>query len=195
MVDEVGADVETTLRKIWWLPVLRGGVLLVLGLLMLIRPIDSATVLMWIWGVFAVIDGVLSLGMWLGNRKEPGAGWWALAGIVGIVFGVIAMVWPDKSVTVVFYLIALWILVLGVLAIIASVTLYRARDIGWYWVLTFGLVSFLFGLLVLINPQETLAIVMVLLGLFAFVGGVVLIVSGFATRSFAQSVGRSSAVV
>ena len=32
---------------------------------------------------------------------------------------------------------------------------YRARDAGWYWVLTFGLVNFLFGLLLLTHPQTS----------------------------------------
>ncbi|GCE78506.1 HdeD family acid-resistance protein [Cellulomonas biazotea] len=195
MVDEVGADVETTLRKIWWLPVLRGAVLLVLGLLMLIQPLGTVKALVWVYGLFAIIDGVIALGQWLGNRKEKGAGWWAVAGLVGIAFGVIALVWPGPTIAVIFYLISLWVLVLGVLAVIASVVLYRARDIGWYWVLTFGLVAFLFGLLLVINPQESLTVVVVLLGLYAFVGGVVLVISGFATRSFAQQVGRGSAVV
>ena len=42
---------------------------------------------------------------------------------------------------------------------------------------------------------KSLTVVVVLLGLFAFVAGVVLIVSGFATRQFAQTMGRGSAVV
>jgi uncharacterized membrane protein HdeD (DUF308 family) len=89
---------------------------------------------------------------------------------------------------VVFYLITIWILVLGILGIIGAVTLYRARDISWYWVLTLGLVSFLFGLLLLVNKQTSLTVIIVILGLFAFVAGVALIVSGFATRSLAQQI-------
>ena len=81
------------------------------------------------------------------------------------------VVWTPETAAILFYLIAGWVLVLGVLGIIASVVLYRARDAGWYWVLTFGLVNFLFGLLLLTHPQESVTVVVVLLGLFAFVGG------------------------
>lgn len=195
MSDDLTAADSTALRRIWWLPVLRGVVLLVLGLFMLVQPLGTVKALVWVFGVFAIIDGLIAIAQWLGNRKEPGAGWWLISGVVGIAFGVIAVVWTGPTAQVIFYLITLWVLVIGVLGIIASVVLYRSRDIGWYWVLTFGLIAFLFGLLLLMNPQTSVSIIVVLLGLFAFVGGVVLVVSGFATKQLAKDLDRGSATV
>ncbi len=195
MSDLTAADVSATLRRIWWLPVLRGVVLLILGLLMLVQPLGTVKALVWVFGIFAIIDGLVAIAQWLANRKEPGSGWWLISGAVSIAFGVIAVVWTGPTAQVIFYLIALWVLVIGALSVIASVVLYRARDIGWYWVLTFGLVSFLFGLLLVMNPQTSISIIVVLLGLFAFVGGVVLIVSGFATKQLARDLAKGSATV
>ncbi|MBO3086106.1 HdeD family acid-resistance protein [Cellulomonas fengjieae] len=194
MSDDLTAEASTALRRIWWLPVVRGVVLLILGLFMLAQPLASVGVLTWVFGIFAIIDGLVAIGQWLGNRKEPGSGWWLASGLMGIALGVVAVVWTEASVAVIFYLIALWVLLLGVLAIIAAVVLYRSRDIGWYWVLTFGLVSFLFGLLLIMNPQTSVSVIVVLLGLFAFVGGVVLVVSGFATRQLAKQLDSLSAL-
>ncbi|MBO3102490.1 HdeD family acid-resistance protein [Cellulomonas fengjieae] len=194
MSDDLTAEASTALRRIWWLPVVRGVVLLILGLFMLAQPLAGVGVLTWVFGIFAIIDGLVAIGQWLGNRKEPGSGWWLASGLMGIALGVVAVVWTEASVAVIFYLIALWVLLLGVLAIIAAVVLYRSRDIGWYWVLTFGLVSFLFGLLLIMNPQTSVSVIVVLLGLFAFVGGVVLVVSGFATRQLAKQLDSLSAL-
>jgi uncharacterized membrane protein HdeD (DUF308 family) len=189
-------DVPSALvRRSWWIPVLRGVVLLVLGLLMLIQPLWSVTALVWIFGIFALLDGIVAVIQWFANRKEPGAGWFLLSGLIGIGFGVVVVLWTPETAQILFYLIAGWVLVLGILGIIASVVLYRARDAGWYWVLTFGLVNFLFGLLLLTHPQESVKVVVVLLGLFAFVGGVVLVVSGFATKQAVNELGTSSATV
>jgi uncharacterized membrane protein HdeD (DUF308 family) len=193
--DLTAADVSSALRRTWWIPVLRGIVLLVLGLLMLVQPLWSVTALVWIFGIFAILDGVVAIGQWFGNRREPGAGWFLLSGLIGIAIGVVVVVWTPETALVLFYLIAGWVLVLGVLGIIASVVLYRARDLGWYWVLTFGLVNVLFGLLLLTHPQESVQVVVVLLGLFAFVGGVVLVVSGFANRQAVRELGTGSATV
>lgn len=190
--DLTAADVTSTLRRIWWLPVLRGVVLLVLGLLMLVQPLGTVKALVWVFGIFAIVDGLVAIAQWLGNRKDPGAGWWLISGLVGIAFGVIAVVWTGPTAQVIFYLIALWVLVLGILAVIAAVVLYRARYIGWHWVLTFGLIAFLFGLLLIMNPQTSVSVIVVLLGLFAFVGGVVLVVSGFATRQMVNDLTRGA---
>jgi len=188
-------DVSSALSRSWWLPVLRGVVLLVLGLLMLVQPLWSVTALVWIFGIFALLDGAVTIVQWFANRREPGAGWFLLSGLVGVAFGVVVVVWTPETALLLFYLIAGWVLVLGVLAIIASVVLYRARDAGWYWVLTFGLVNSLFGLLLLTHPQESVTVVVVLLGLVAFVAGVVLVVSGFATKQMVKELGGGSATV
>ena len=55
--DLTAADVSAALHRIWWLPVLRGVVLLILGLLMLVQPLWSVTALVWIFGIFAILDG------------------------------------------------------------------------------------------------------------------------------------------
>ncbi|GEK21952.1 HdeD family acid-resistance protein [Cellulomonas xylanilytica] len=193
--DLTAADVSSALRRSWWVPVLRGVVLLVLGLLMLVQPLWSVTALVWIFGIFAILDGVVAILQWFANRSEPGAGWFLLSGLIGVAIGVVVVVWTPETAQILFYLIAGWVLILGVLGIIAAVVLYRARDVGWYWVLTFGLINVLFGLLLLTHPQESVKVVVVLLGLFAFVGGVVLLVSGFATKQAVKELGGSSATV
>ena len=79
--DLTTADVTSALsRRSWWLPVLRGVVLLVLGLLMLVQPLWSVTALVWIFGIFALLDGIVTVVQWFVNRKEPGAGWFLLSG-------------------------------------------------------------------------------------------------------------------
>lgn len=193
MVDELGGRLEALLHRIWWLPVVRGVVLLVLGVLMLAHPFESAVALVWIFGVFAILDGLLVIAQWFSHRQEDGSIWWAAIGLVGVGFGLVAVVWAPGTVRTVFYLVAAWVLVIGVLGVIAAVTLYRARDVGWFWALASGLVAFLFGLLMLVNPQTSLRVVVVIVGLFAFVTGVLLVVGGFATRSFARALAQHSA--
>ncbi|MDQ0372870.1 HdeD family acid-resistance protein [Cellulomonas humilata] len=193
--DLTTADISSALSRSWWLPVLRGVVLLVLGLLMLVQPLWSVTALVWIFGIFAILDGIVAVVEWFVNRKDPGAGWFLLSGLFSLTIGIVVVVWTPETAQILFYLIAGWVLILGILGIIAAVVLYRARDAGWYWVLTFGLVNFLFGLLMLTHPQTVVSVVVVLLGIFAFVGGVILIVSGFATKGAVRELGTPSADV
>ncbi len=195
MVDEVTAQVARTLRKVWWLPVLRGVLLLVLGLLLMAQPAASLKAIVWLFGIFAIVDGVVAIVQGLSNRGIPGWTWWVVEGVAGIALGAIVVVWPGPTVRVLFFLLAAWLLVLGVVSIIGAVALSRARDAGWHWPLAFGLVSTLFAILLIARPQGSLAVFGILLGLFAFVGGVLNVVSGFAVRQVARELGRDSAVI
>ncbi len=191
MADDVTSDIAGVLRSIWWLPVLRGALLLVLGLVMFAAPLTTVSALVWVFGVFAVADGIVAIGQGLANRAEAGFGWWIAEGLAGIVFGAVVVLWPGATALVVFYLLALWVLVLGILTVVVAIVRYRAQDPGWTWVLVWGLVSFLFGLLLVTKPQDTVAVVVVVFGLFAFVAGILLVVAGFATRSIAKQLAEA----
>jgi uncharacterized membrane protein HdeD (DUF308 family) len=178
--------IAAVLRSVWWLPVLRGVLMIVLGLLLLVEPLGTLVALVWVFGIFAVVDGAVVLLQALLARGRPGFGWLVAEGLVSIGFGALIMLWPDVTALVLFYLLALWVLVLGVTAVIVAVTQYRARDLAWSGTLVFGLVAFLFGLLLAIKPQGTVDVILTVYGLFAFVAGVVMLVSGFAARTLAR---------
>ncbi|GIG34664.1 HdeD family acid-resistance protein [Cellulomonas pakistanensis] len=186
MAQDVQGRVAAALRSVWWLPVLRGVLMIVLGLLLLVEPLGTLVALVWVFGVFAVVDGAVVLLQALLARGRPGFGWLVAEGLVSIGFGALIMLWPDVTALTLFYLLALWVLVLGVTAVIVAVTQYRARDLAWSATLVFGLVGFLFGLLLAIKPQGTVEVILTVYGLFAFVAGVVMLVGGFATRSLSR---------
>ncbi len=195
MVDDETAEISSTLKRLWWLNILRGVLLVVLGLIMLSQPRPALTALVWVFGIYAMVDGVVVVGIGLANRREPGSGWFMLEGAVGLLMGLIVVFWPDATIGVLFYLMVIWLLGLGVLSVIAGVRLYRAQDFAWTWVMTFGLITGLFGLLLLTRPQESLAVVGLILGLFAFAAGVVSIIGGYAARSMAKQLKRPSALI
>lgn len=171
---------------LWWLPVLRGLVLLVLGLLLMAQPTASAQVVVWLFGVVAVVDGVIALVRGLADRDAPGWTWWVVQGLAGVVVGAVVVLWPGPTVRVLFFLLAAWLLVLGVVAILAAVAMSRVRGTGWHWSLASGLVCTLFALLLIARPQDALAVFGMVLGLFAFVGGALHVVAGFAVRQLVR---------
>jgi uncharacterized membrane protein HdeD (DUF308 family) len=195
MSDLSAAETAAVIKRIWWVPVVRGVFLLILGGFMLANPLWSVTALVWIFGIFAIIDGIVAIGEWFTQRKETGAGWWLLTGIVSLVIGLVAVVFTDGTAKFIFWMIAIWVLLVGILQIIASVIRYRARDAAWLWLLASGLVSFLIGLVLITHPQTSVKVVVVVLGLFAFVAGVLLVVGGFAAKSAANQLGSSGKTI
>lgn len=192
MAQDLDDRTMSVLRSVWWLPVLRGVLMIVLGLLLLVEPLGTLVALVWVFGVFAVIDGFVVLMQAFLARGRPGFGWLITQGLVSIGFGALIMLWPNVTALVLFYLLALWVLVLGITAVIVAVTQYRAHDLAWAGTLVFGLIGFLFGLLLVIKPEGTVDLILTVYGLFAFVAGMVMLVAGFATRSFGRQLAAAT---
>jgi len=187
------AEASAILKQVWWIPVMRGVFLLVLGFIMLANPLWSVKALVWIFGIFAILDGIVAILQWFSERKEPGSGWWLVSGGVSLAMGIVAVLWPGPTASVVFYLIAIWVLLLGVLQIITAAIRFRAKDEGWTWVFASGLVSFLFGLIMITHQETSAKVIVIILGLFAFVAGVLLVVGGFAARHLGARLAQAAA--
>ena len=71
MSDPSAAETAAAIKRIWWVPVVRGVFLLILGGFMLANPLWSVTALVWIFGIFAIIDGIVAIVEWFTQRKEP----------------------------------------------------------------------------------------------------------------------------
>ncbi|SDB90093.1 Uncharacterized membrane protein HdeD, DUF308 family [Sanguibacter gelidistatuariae] len=183
-------------RNMWRMPLLRGLALLALGVLLLVQPLSTLANLVYLFSAFLLLDGILAAAQGLLNRDQIGWRWWLVQGAVDAAFAVVIFVWPHATALVLFYLLLVWALVLGVVSIIGGVALLRNRDLGWPWLLTIGLISTLFGLMLTTKAQTSgsiLDLVVVVFGLFAFVVGAVHIVSVFSMRWVAQEIDRALA--
>ncbi|PFG42789.1 uncharacterized membrane protein HdeD (DUF308 family) [Isoptericola jiangsuensis] len=182
-------QVRNPFRRVWWLPVVRGVCFVVLGLLLMIEPLGELEVLRLLLGAFLVLDAVLVCVQWLVHRHQVGSAWWLAQAGVDVVFGVVVAFWPDLGPTSLYYVLASWAIVAGVTAVVGGAALVRNRDLGWPWMVTFGLTAALFGVLLVTRPLDSLDVlrlVTIVFALLAFVAGAIHLVSGFAVRSVAR---------
>jgi len=172
----------TVLTRNWWALALRGIFAVLLGLAAFVLPGVTLAVLVALFGAYAVVDGVLTIiaGIRAAERHER---WWSpiLKGLAGIAAGVLAFVWPALTALALLYLIAGWAIVTGVLEIVAAVHLHRAHG-EWLLILN-GVLSVLFGFLVVIWPSAGVLTLLWLIGAYAIVFGIVLLVLAFRLRN------------
>ena len=173
-----------SLARNWWTVAIRGIAAIIFGVLAFILPGITLIALALLFGAYALIDGVLALVAAI--RGGPGIvqGRWflALEGILGVAAGILAFIWPDLTALVLLLLIGAWAIVTGVLEIIAAVRL--RREIEGEWVLALaGLASIVFGALVFINPSAGALAVVWLIGAYAIVFGVALLILAWRLRA------------
>jgi uncharacterized membrane protein HdeD (DUF308 family) len=165
-----------TLTRYWWAVALRGAVALLFGLLALIWPGITVIVLVALFGAYALVDGAFALGTAIFGRRDGagGRGWLVVEGIAGIAVGILTFAWPGVTALVLLWLIAAWALVTGVLEIVAAVRL--RREIQGEWVLALsGVLSVLFGIVLIVWPAAGALAVVFLIAIYAIVFGVVLL--------------------
>ena len=165
-----------TLARNWWAVALRGAAALLFGLLALIWPGVTVLVLVALFGAYALVDGAFALGIAIFGRRDGGGsrGWLIVEGIAGILAGILTFAWPGVTALVLLWLIAAWALVTGVLEIVAAVRL--RREIQGEWVLALsGVLSVLFGILLIVWPGAGALAVVFLIAIYAIVFGVVLL--------------------
>jgi len=172
----------TVLTRNWWALALRGIFAVLLGLAALVLPGVTLAVLVALFGAYAFVDGVLAIiaGVRAAERHER---WWSLVlkGLAGIVAGIVAFVWPAVTALALLYLIAGWAIVTGVLEIVAAVHLHRAHG-EWLLILN-GVLSILFGFIVIVWPGAGLLTLLWMIGVYAIVFGAGLLFLAFRLRN------------
>jgi uncharacterized membrane protein HdeD (DUF308 family) len=171
------------LTRNWWLLVVRGVAAVLFGLLALIWPDVTLTALVLLFGAYALVDGVATIGVALAGRGIAGGErvWLALEGLLGVAAGILTFIWPGITGLVLLWLIAFWALVTGVIEIVAAIRLRRELDNEWLLILG-GVASLLFGLVLVFRPGTGALAVAWLIGLYALLFGAVLIALGLRLR-------------
>jgi uncharacterized membrane protein HdeD (DUF308 family) len=167
-----------TLSRYWWLILLRGIAAIIFGVLAFIWPGITLVTLVLFWGAFALVDGVLALAHAIMGGNMGSRWWLALIGIAGIAAGIVTFMWPGVTALVLLIFIATWAIVLGVFQIIGAIRLRKEIDNEWTLGLG-GLLSVLFGVVMLVAPGAGALGLIWAIGSFAIVFGVLMVMAAF----------------
>jgi uncharacterized membrane protein HdeD (DUF308 family) len=160
------------LAENWLLLLLRGIVTIAFGVLAFIWPGLTLLTLIFLWGAYAIADGVFALGVAVSSKGgEIAPRWWlALIGIAGILAGVLAFIWPAITAQLLLVFIASWAILTGALQIWGAIQLRKEIEVEWMLVLS-GLLSIALGVALLARPGVGALAVIWLIGSFAILVG------------------------
>jgi len=91
-------------------------------------------------------------------------------GIVAVLFGVIALVWPKMTLSALVFVFGLFAVISGITAVVAA--LRHMEFPGWGWLLAEGILGFVVGAVALIWPGITALAFIYLLAAWAILTGV-----------------------
>jgi uncharacterized membrane protein HdeD (DUF308 family) len=158
---------------------LRGVVLIILGIMLFAWPGLTLATMLWVFGIFAIVDGAIMAIFAVTQRREDSS-WWlgVIAGILLVLLGLMALVNPGLTLITFLYLIIAWALVSGIWAIV-TVALHWQEIANRWGLLIGGLAGVIFGLYALANPGAGAIALVIVIALYAIVAGVFTVVAAW----------------
>lgn len=112
--------------RLWWMVVLRGVAALGFGLVAIFWPGISLAALVTLFGIYALLDGAVTLAVALRRpRYNAGRGILMATGMTGLVVGLISVLWPQATVTLLIYVLSAWLVLFGLIAIAHSLQMKK----------------------------------------------------------------------
>jgi uncharacterized membrane protein HdeD (DUF308 family) len=173
-----------SLSQNWWLLVLRGVLGILFGLAAFVWPGITLLTLIVMFGVYAIVDGLIAVGTGLSRTKDSPR-WWTflVEGLLSIGAGVVALLWPGLTTLVLIYMIAVWAIFTGILEVVAAIRL--RHEITNEWMLALGgLISVGLGILLFLQPAAGSLAIVWTIAAYAIIFGVLLVVLGFRLRNW-----------
>ncbi len=175
----------------WGWFALRGGLLIVLGLVALVFPGPTLFASALIFAAVSFADGVASVLSGIRGARNSNERWWTLilSGVLGIVVGAAFLFFPFVSTLALTFtailLIAGYAMTTGVLQIIAAWRLRQEIEGEWL-LMTAGALGVLLGIalviLLLVAPAPTLLVLAWLIGIWALASGISLLMLALRLR-------------
>jgi len=181
----VASGMVQVLARNWWALALRGVFAIIFGLIALINPGLTLYALVILFGAYSLVDGVFGVAAAVRAAEAHNRwGWLLVSGIAGILTGIIAFVVPGAVALVLLYFIAAWALVTGVLELLAGFRL-RGHLANEWLLLLGGAASIIFGVLLIVQPGAGALALLWLIGIYALIFGVLVLVLAFRLRGHA----------
>jgi uncharacterized membrane protein HdeD (DUF308 family) len=174
-------------EKHWWQIAVRGFIALIFGILVLAWPGLALAILAIIFGAYVFVDGIFTLVAAVNYKAGAGRRTWLfIRGIAGIVVGLITFFWPAITALALVIIIAAWALVTGVMELIFAFKANQDSAIRWMFAIS-GVLSLILGALMLVQPLLGALVIVWIIGAYAVLAGILLIILGFRLRSVKAS--------
>jgi uncharacterized membrane protein HdeD (DUF308 family) len=172
---------SAALARNWWAVALRGVAGIIFGVIALLMPATAMVSLAWLFAAYLLVDGVFAIiAAVRAAEQHERWGLLLLEGVLDLVMGGIVWLFPLGAILAFVLITAAWALITGALMLISS---FRLRGThGRLWLALGGVVSLVWGVLLVVAPFAGAVVLTWWLGAYAVAFGVVLLILAFRLR-------------
>jgi len=175
----------------WWMFVVRGLLAITFGIIAFAQPHIALAALVAVFGVYAFIDGIVSLGGFFALAGAKGRWWLLVEALFGIGAGVATFTMPGVTAVALLVYLGAWLVVSGVMRTVLAIEFRKVIEDEWLLVLS-GILSVVAGVLTFISPLQTAVAWMWVMGAYALVAGIMLLGLGMKLHSLRHTFGAGA---
>lgn len=166
---------------------LKGILMIILGVIMMIFTFSSILAIDYLFGIVLIILGIQLLtsgSTFLGEYKRT---WWViLLGILAIIFGIVAFVFPAMMTLYIVYMIAITSLIRGFTDLALAIS-DKCGVANRALVAISGILGVILGILFIISPFVGAYVIVQVTGIFLLAFGILAIAEGFMVKKAVQA--------
>lgn len=151
-------DIDRLFSKIMWMDIALSICLTLVGLIFLVYPDVSVTVIGIIFGLLITILGGVLIYTYLKRREIPLFRFNLIYGILGVILGILTIISPFTFTQVITIFIGIWILYMAIIKIDFAIRLKLLEERSWLFLLMSALLEIFMSILIFINPFSNLII-------------------------------------
>jgi uncharacterized membrane protein HdeD (DUF308 family) len=180
------------LARNWWVLALRGVAGIMFGIVAFVWPESTLAALVLVFGAYVFVDGIFAVVAGIRMRRQLSL-WWLVVveGVAGIILGVLTFLSPDTTALVLLTFIAAWSIVTGIFEIATAVRIRTLIANEWLLILS-GVVSIIFGALLIAQPGAGAISIVWLLGAYALLFGMLTLMLAFRLRGMCDTIGHQA---
>ena len=174
-------------QKAAWTFIISGIISLLFGILTFSWPGITLVVLVWLFAIPLLLQGIIQTITAIKNRRDEYY-WWVflLWGVVNCIAAIAVIMYPGITAMFLIILMGIAWIGAGITLIMAAVRL-RKQINNEGWLLLGGIISIVAGLYVIINPGAGALSVIWVIALYACLFGITLIAIGWRARTWGES--------
>lgn len=158
------------LKMTKWLLLVTGILVTVLGFRMLFTPYENIIALATLISIVMLLSGIAELITFFTMNREFRSGWILASGAISLFFGIWLLFGKGlhSVATIIPFIFAGWVMAAGVIRAIGSFSLKSAGAKNWGWLLVFGILNAVMGVILMYSPWLSVLLVSNLIS-FAFI--------------------------
>ena len=151
-------DVDRLFTKIMWYQIIASFILITIGVVFLIWPDISTTVVGVIFGLNILLFGGINLYSYQKRKDIQIFKFHLVYGIFGSILGLLTILNPFTFTQVITLFIGLWILYMAITKIEFAIRLKKIKEKSWLLLLVSALLEIFMSILIFINPFSNLVL-------------------------------------